>query len=357
MGTLLALLGLGGLLFGLVNLSRPMGRLGISTRKGAGSLAGASLGVVVLGVAIISAVIPEPDTGGDLSPTTIASTVAGAKTSTHAGDPEPASDPSRTGVTGDPGASLSDAVEPATVDSITDGDTIQVVLGDGNRETIRLIGVDAPERDECWAAEAIAVLETLIPAGSEIGMTSDQSDRDRFDRLLRYLWVGSMSVNEEMVRRGAAISRRYSPDTGMAARLDEAQDRARAEGLGIWAPDACGIASGADLRIIELRYDAEGDDNQNLNDEWIRIRNQGDTQVDLTRWGIKDESATNRYTFPSGFSLAPGEVVTVYSGCGDDFDTALYWCSAGSAIWNNDGDTAFLTDPAGNTHYSWSYSG
>lgn len=377
MGTLLGLLGLAGLVFGLINLVRPMGRLGISTRKGAGSLVSASFGMFILAAAVTPS--PDPGAAGDSTPITAAgapretTTITSSVPAVTVGPPPTTSGPATTvgthpgvdpvfgpptaGPSGDPSAPLPVSAERATVLSITDGDTIDVVLADGSRDTVRLIGVNAPERAECWASEATMVLEALVAVGSEIGMTLDQSDRDGFDRLLRYLWVGSMSVNEELVRRGAAISRRYPPDTGMAARLGEAQDRARAEGLGIWAPDACGIGSGADLRIIELRYDAEGNDNENLNDEWIRIRNQGDTHVDLTRWGIKDESATNRYTFPSGFSLAPGEVVTVYSGCGDDFDTALYWCSVGSAIWNNDGDTAFLTDPSGNTHYSWSYSG
>ena len=247
--------------------------------------------------------------------------------------------------------------EPATVVSIIDGDTIEVVRGDGSRETVRLIGIDAPERGECWAVEATTALESLIPVTSEIGMTSDQSDRDRYDRLLRYLWVGSMFVNEELVRQGAARSRRYPPDTAMSARLEGAQDVARAAGAGLWASTACGEAAFAELRIVELRYDAEGDDDQNLNDEWVRIRNESADPVDLSDWRIRDESATNRYSFPRGFALEPGETVTIHSGCGDDSDTALYWCSVGSAIWINDGDTAFLIDPSGNTHYYWSYTG
>ena len=71
-------------------------------------------------------------------------------------------------------------------------------------------------------------------------MTRDVSDFDEFDRLLRYLWVGSMSVNEETVRRGAAISRSYPPDTAMTDRFDEAQAAAQAAGLGLWSPTACG---------------------------------------------------------------------------------------------------------------------
>jgi micrococcal nuclease len=362
MGTLLALLGIGGLLFGLANLVRPMSRFGISTRKAAGSLAGVSLAVAVLGAAVSPDAVPETVTEDERSTTTIVATVetttstSAAGTVTTAPDrPDP--DLPEASASGDPNTSLPDLAESVTVAVITDGDTIQVVRGDGSREPVRLIGIDAPERGECWAVEATTVLEELIPVGSEIGMTSDQTNRDQFDRLLRYLWVGSMFVNEELVRQGAAISRRYPPDTAMSARLDAAQDAARAAGAGLWALDACGEAATAELSIVELRYDAEGDDNQNLNDEWVRIRNESADPVDLTDWRIRDESATNRYAFPRGFTLEPGGTVTIHSGCGDDSDTALFWCSVGSAIWNNDGDTVFLIDPSGNTHYYWSYTG
>jgi micrococcal nuclease len=244
----------------------------------------------------------------------------------------------------------------ATVLGITDGDTIDVVRGDGSTATVRLIGINAPERGECWSPEAARVLEALASAGGEIGMSIDESDRDQFGRLLRYIWVGSLSINEELVRRGAAISRRYPPDTALAVRFEAAQDDAMAAGLGLWASDACGPSVDADLRFVEWRPDAAGNDNENLNDEWIRIQNEGDGVVDLAGWGIRDESASNRFAFPSEFTLIPGEVVTVYSGCGEDFGTDLYWCSVGSAIWNNDGDTAFLTDPSGNTHTSRPYA-
>ncbi|MEX0863905.1 MAG: lamin tail domain-containing protein [Acidimicrobiia bacterium] len=243
-----------------------------------------------------------------------------------------------------------------TVLSITDGDTMVVSFVDGTADTVRLIGINTPEGGECWAEPASIALATLAPGGSQVGLTTDVSDRDQFDRLLRYVWVGSMSVNEELVRRGAGISRRYPPDTSLAPRFESAQIDAQADQLGLWAPDACGPPVEADLRIVDLVYDAPGNDNDNLNEEWIRVRNNGLNLVDLSGWGIKDESASNRYAFPLGFSLGPGETVTVYSGCGDDFGTNLFWCSVGSAIWNNDGDTAFLTDPNGNVHATRSFT-
>lgn len=340
MAVLLVLLGVGVLLFGLVNLVQPTGWLGVSSRGTSGWVIVSSVLLLLLGAALSSSEdsVPEP---AEAAPTTLPETETATSPSTT-GAPEGPFDPSA-GV--------------ATVVSVTDGDTIDVTFPDGSRETVRLIGVNAPERGECWASEATRVLEALVPVGDEIGMTVDQSERDQFGRLLRYLWVGSLSVNEELVRRGAAISRRYPPDTAHSDRFDAAQEEAEAASRGMWAPAACGEPAEGDLAIVELRYDAQGDDSQNLNDEWIRIRNDGDEVIDLTGWGIKDESASNRFTFPSGFTLSPGARVTVHSGCGNDTDTALYWCSTGSAIWNNSGDTAFITDPSGNTHASRSYSG
>lgn len=264
--------------------------------------------------------------------------------------------PALASTAGDPNEPIPSDADIATVISLTDGDTLDVTLVDGTTDAVRLIGINSPETGECWSNESTLALAAVAPVGSQIGLTTDVSDRDQFDRLLRYLWVGGLHVNEELVRKGAAISRRYPPDTAMAQRFESSQIEAQSNSLGLWAPDACGPAADADLRIVDLVADTQGDDNQNLNEELVKIRNMGANLVDMTGWGIKDESSSNRYTFPIGFSLAPGEVVTVYSGCGDNFGTDLFWCSVGSAIWNNDGDTVFLTDPAGNTHATRQYT-
>lgn len=264
--------------------------------------------------------------------------------------------PPTAGPSGDPAASPPADSEPATITAIQDGDTLEVSRSDGTTDTVRLIGINSPESSECWASEATLALASLTPFGSDIAISQDTSDRDQFGRLLRYVWIGSFSVNEELVRRGAAISRRYAPDTTLAARFESAQAAAQQAGIGLWAPDACGPAADATLEIVEIHYDAPGDDNTNLNEEWVSVRNRSSNLVDLTGWGIKDESASNRYNFPTGFTLAAGDAVTIFSGCGDDFGTSLFWCSVGSAIWNNSGDTVFITDSNGNTHTSQTYT-
>jgi endonuclease YncB( thermonuclease family) len=104
-------------------------------------------------------------------------------------------------------------VEPATLISVSDGDTIRVDVG-GREETVRLILIDTPEtRDpnnppECYGAEATAFLEGLLPRGSALYLETDVSERDRFGRLLRYVWLNRGDevylINEAMVRSGYA---------------------------------------------------------------------------------------------------------------------------------------------------------
>jgi len=235
-----------------------------------------------------------------------------------------------------------------TVIEALDGDTLDVVLEDGSSDRVRLIGINAPEAGECFAEESTAALRDLTD-GVQITLTSDQSDRDQFDRLLRFVAVDGQDVGEVLIANGFALARRYPPDTSRADSYESAQSDARADDEGLWAPDACGSTTeaGEDVTISAVRFDAEGPDADNLNDEWIEIRNSGGG-VDLTGWTVKDESASNRYTFPDGFRLEDGEAVKLRTGCGDDSADELFWCRSGAAVWNNDGDTAFLLDPSGN---------
>lgn len=298
----------------------------------------------------------------EASPTTIATPASTTTSSTSTTSttqttlPDPLFVGAIVGDSGDPSQPPPDAAEVVVVTEIVDGDTMHVRREDGGVDPLRLIGINSPESNECFAAEATRALAVLAPVGTEVAVTIDVNERDDFDRLLRYVWVGGFSVNEELVRRGAAISRRYPPDTALADRFEQAQNEARDQQLGVWAPDACGPASGGRLRTIEVNYDAPGDDSKNLNEEWIRIANRGDGPVDLTGWTVKDESATHRFSFPAGFVLAAGEIVTIRTGCGEAFGTELFWCATGSAVWNNDGDTVSILDPHGNTHHSHSYS-
>jgi endonuclease YncB( thermonuclease family) len=81
----------------------------------------------------------------------------------------------------------------ATVLSVVDGDTVELELG-GQRERVRLLGIDTPETVhpskpvECWGPEASALATQLLAPGTEVLVQRDQEARDRFGRLLAYLW-------------------------------------------------------------------------------------------------------------------------------------------------------------------------
>ena len=104
------------------------------------------------------------------------------------------------------------------------------------------------------------------------------------------------------------------------------------------------------------QFDAPGDDNYNKENEWVCFANVGGQPADMTDWVLRDEQGW-RYTFPA-FSLGPGQTVRVHTGCGANSAMDVYWCKGGAtAVWNNEGDTVFLLDAAGNLVAQYSYPG
>ncbi len=236
-----------------------------------------------------------------------------------------------------------------SVSEVIDGDTVRVTQPTTD-ETVRLIGINAPEGGECWADAATEALASFLAMG-EVTLELDVSDRDRYGRLLRYVETpDGADVGGLLIDGGHAWARSYPPDTSRDAVYRERQDRAQQAGLGLWAPDACGAATASidpSSIGIEIHPDAAGDDGRNLNDEWVRFVNLGTRDLDLEGWMVRDESSSHRYSFDP-LLLPPGAGVTLRSGCGTDSDTERYWCVNGSAIWNNGGDTVLLLDPLGN---------
>ncbi len=128
-----------------------------------------------------------------------------------------------------------------TVTKVSDGDTITVSFGDTS-ESIRLIGVNTPETRhptkpvECWGPEATLHMKSLLPVGTQVAIVRDEEARDRFERLLAYVYRTSdnVFVNEELVRRGSARPYPFPPNTAHEADFAEAAHDARQQRLGLW---------------------------------------------------------------------------------------------------------------------------
>ncbi len=120
--------------------------------------------------------------------------------------------------------------ERAAVLSVIDGDTIDVRLN-GDRVRVRYIGVNTPERDEPCYADATNANAALVE-GRTVTLVRDVSDTDRFGRLLRYIYVDGVFVNEVLVREGWAERVYFPPDTAFADHFQQLEDVARAAGRG-----------------------------------------------------------------------------------------------------------------------------
>lgn len=133
----------------------------------------------------------------------------------------------------------------ATVTGITDGDTIRVTVG-GADEPVRLLAIDAPEIDGgCGAEHATAFVRPRVPVGSIVWLERDVSDRDRYGRLLRYVWTADgQLLNAAIVRAGWARAKLYPPDDGRWTQVQRAERRARRAGRGIWR--RCEVAGRGD---------------------------------------------------------------------------------------------------------------
>ena len=234
----------------------------------------------------------------------------------------------------------------ARVVTVIDGDTVDVVV-DGVAERVRLIGINTPERGECFADIATDVLTDLV-GGGQVALTSDSTARAQYGRLLRYIHLpDGRFVNEMLVAQGLARAVSYPPDTTHDHVFATAQTDAQRARIGLWAPDACGSPTNTDVGFSAAVFDPPGDDLNPITGERVTVTNRADVPIELTDWIIADEGP-HRFSFPDGFVLDAGASVTVYTACGVETVGFLYWCNQGSAVWNNSGDTAFLWDPLGN---------
>ena len=118
---------------------------------------------------------------------------------------------------------------PYTVVNVVDGDTLDVY------ERVRLSGINTPETGECGYLEAKERLESLV-LGEEIYLEQDISDRGKYGRLLRYVYVGEVNVNFILVSEGyAKVHDKYASDTKMYLELKALESVAKSEGLGVWS--------------------------------------------------------------------------------------------------------------------------
>jgi micrococcal nuclease len=136
-------------------------------------------------------------------------------------------------------------VADGTVTRVVDGDTLKVSIG-GEEQTIRLIGVDTPESVdprrpvECFGKEASEFVKGRVE-GKQVKLVTDstQSDRDRYDRLLRYVYVGDEMLNREIIAQGYGFEYTVGTKHLFADEFRELEEQARNQEIGLWSTETC----------------------------------------------------------------------------------------------------------------------
>jgi len=146
-------------------------------------------------------------------------------------------------------------VQRATVTRVVDGDTARFLLESGAEEIVRFIGIDTPEstrEQEPWGAEASSYTKELLPSGTEVWLEIDVRERDRYDRLLAYVWlerpldsdeaeVRFKMLNAQLTLVGLATPLTIQPNSRYAGMFAKFTEEARDRQVGMWNPEAMSI--------------------------------------------------------------------------------------------------------------------
>lgn len=131
---------------------------------------------------------------------------------------------------------------------VIDGDTITVEI-DGKKESIRMIGIDTPEMVDprksvqCFAKEASNKTKMTLN-GKNVFLSADisQGDRDKYNRLLRYVFLeDNTNFNKLMISEGYAHEYTYNIPYKYQQEFKQAEKEARENKRGLWANDACAL--------------------------------------------------------------------------------------------------------------------
>jgi micrococcal nuclease len=116
------------------------------------------------------------------------------------------------------------------VTEVIDGDTFKTETG----ETVRLLGINAPEINDPGGDIAQDFLRALV-LNKHVRLEPDVTDKDDYDRLLRYVYVSGQFVNGELIRMGYAETRSYPPDTLYKRELKALEKNALRNKRGLWS--------------------------------------------------------------------------------------------------------------------------
>lgn len=232
------------------------------------------------------------------------------------------------------------ADENVKVGRVIDGDTIKLV--DGRK--VRLLGINTPERREPYYHKARRYLESRV-LDREVRLEYEADLEDAYGRLLAYVHAGRSMLNEELLREGLAHVLIIGESRKYERRLLAAQAEAKKKRKALWS---------VWTRAKVLKITSIHPYNPSRPSAYMRLVCLADKPLQLAGHVLSNE-AGDRFVFPR-YSLAPGySIIVSASDTGTSSSQEVFqW--PGIMKFNEQQDTAFLLDPAGNVIDQFSYS-
>ena len=127
----------------------------------------------------------------------------------------------------------------AKVSRVVDGDTIVVQFDDGTTDKVRLLGIDTPETHkpgtavQCYGPEAEQFTRAQL-SGRSVRLELDAEERDKYHRLLAYVYVDGRRFEDELLRRGLAKVLIIAPNGRHAKSMIAVEIAAKSQDVGMW---------------------------------------------------------------------------------------------------------------------------
>jgi micrococcal nuclease len=224
--------------------------------------------------------------------------------------------------------------ESGRVQKVFDGDT--VLLSDGRK--VRYLGINTPEQGEPFYLEAKRLNKSLV-LGKDVRLEFDKKRKDKYGRILAYVYVGRQMVNARLIEDGLAHAFFIPPNQKHNALLLRLQASAKERKAGIWSTRG---------RMSVLKITSVSPsiyDKNKLVQPYARIANISNSKINLAGYTLLSESGAS-YTFPN-IELEPGYTILVISGRGRNKVSGkgqliVYWYGK-PALWDKEEGTAYLT--------------
>ena len=200
-----------------------------------------------------------------------------------------------------------------------------------------MIGIDAPEKAQLCYKEAKNFLRKLIE-NKTVKLEYDKRKKDRYGRLLAYVWANKTLVNKEMILKGFAVYRDYGEKLKYKKELDIPSTGCVKE------IDTCEECIG----VAYFEWNPPGDDCKG--GEFVKLKNFCKFPCNLTGWSIEDKDG-NKFVF--GNTII-NTTLTIYFSCEKKGD--VQFCKENcKAVWNNNGDVFKLYNEKGKPVIRYEY--